>query len=157
MDGSGKIWGCMYPKTGTGWRPLKCDANGVLQVDTSPGTKTVTEVLDEATIALGTTTGLGDCLNVDLSGGANSLALTLELTFNGAATLGAIMHVRASTNGADYDTEDLFTIAPDFTAGATIRKTVLVDPDMYGLKVLVENLDPAQTITNVVVIATVGA
>lgn len=127
-----------------------------LPVDTSPGVKVATTVLDEASIALATTTVLGDCTAIDLSGGPDTLALTVEATYNGAATQGIKIHIRPSHDGTDYDTIDWDSWNPSFTAGATIRQTKHYDTSPMYIKVLVENLDPAQTVTDVKIIATVG-
>jgi len=125
-----------------------------LPVDTSPGVKTATTILDEASIAAGATTALGDCTAIDLSGGPATLALTIEATYNGAATQGIKIHVRTSYDGTNWDTIDWDSFTPSFTAGATIRQTKHYDVSPYAVKVLVENLDPAQTVTAVKVIST---
>jgi len=52
-------------------------------------------------------------------------------------------------NGADYDTEDFDTWNPAFAAGAFIRQTKPYSADPRYLKVLIENLDPLQTVTDV--------
>ncbi len=201
-----------------------------LPVDTSPGVKTATTILDEAIIALATTTGLDDCAAVDLSGGPDTLALTIKARYNAAAVLGIRIHVRTSptndatgihtaanhatimtdanarfivnelvgltienvtdgssgvvtantettvtvaalaggtlntwtTNdvysidGADYDTEDWDVWNPAFAADAVLRQTKIYDDDVMYAKVLVENLDAGQAVTDVEVIATVG-
>ncbi len=201
-----------------------------LPVDTSPGVKTATTILDEAIIALATTTGLDDCAAVDLSGGPDTLALTIKARYNAAAVLGIRIHVRTSptddatgihtavasltimtdanahfivnelvgltienvtdgssgvvtantettvtvaalaggvtdqwnTNdvysidGADYDTEDWDVWNPAFAADGVLRETNHYDTSPMYVKVLVENLDAAQAVTDVEVIATVG-
>lgn len=131
------------------------DAANPLPVDTSPSVKTATTVLDEASIALSTTTVLGDCAAIDLSGGPNTLAITVEATYNAAATLGIKIHVRTSADDTDYDTEDWDSWTPGFGAGTSIRQTKHYDTSPMYVKVLVENLDPAQAVTDVKVIATV--
>lgn len=127
-----------------------------LPVDISPGVKAAATILDEASIALSTTTALGDCAAIDLSGGPATLTLTVEATYSGAATQGIKIHIRTSHDGTDYDTIDWDSWNPSFTAGATIRQTKHYDTSPVYVKVLVENLDPAQTVTDVKVIATVG-
>ncbi len=62
-----------------------------------------------------------------------------------------------SIPGADYDTIDWDVWNPSFTAGAAIRQTQHYDVSPGYVKVLVENLDAAQTVTDVTVRATVGA
>lgn len=59
--------------------------------------------------------------------------------------------------GANYDTEDWDVFEPNFTAGAFIRQTKVYEPDPFGVKVLVENLDTVQTVTDVKVTATYGS
>lgn len=202
-----------------------------LPVDTSPGSKTATTVLNEATIAAATTSGFDDCAAVDLSGGPASLALTVRARYNAAATLGIRVHVRTSptndatgahtaaahatimtdanahfivnelvgltienisdgssgvvtantettvtvaalaggilnqwsTNdvysidGADYDTDDWDAWSAAFAANAVLQQTKHYAADPMYLKVLIENLDPAQAVTDVQVIAVKGA
>ena len=132
------------------------DAANPLPVDTSPGTKTATTVVDEASIALSTTTVLGDCTAIDMSGGEHTFTLTIEATYNAGATQGIKIHVRTSPDGTDFDTIDWDSWSPSFTAGATIRQTKHYDVSPYAIKVLVENLDGAQTVTAVKIISTVG-
>jgi hypothetical protein len=123
----------------------------------NPGSKTATTVLDEASIAAGATTAIGDCDDIDLSGGASALALTVEATYNGAATQGIKVHVRTSYDGTNWDTEDWDSWNARFTAGDSIRQTKNYDTDPMYLRVLIENLDPAQAVTGVKVISAVGA
>jgi len=125
-----------------------------LPVDTSPGVKTATTILDEASIAAGATTALGDCTAIDLSGGPATLALTVECTYNGAANQGIKIHVRTSYDGTNFDSEDWDSWTSSFTAGATIRQTKHYDTSPMYVKVLVENLDAAQAVTNVKIIST---
>ena len=127
-----------------------------LPVDTSPGAKTATTVLDEATIAAGATTALGDCAAIDLSSGPATLAIIVEATYNGAAAQGIKIHVRTSHDGTNWDTIDWDSWTPSFTTGVTIRQTKHYDVSPYAVKVLVENLDPARPVTAVKIIATVG-
>jgi len=59
--------------------------------------------------------------------------------------------------GANYDTEDWDVFEPNFAAGAFIRQTKIYESDPFGVKVLVENLDTVQTVTDVKVTATYGS
>lgn len=127
-----------------------------LPVDTSPGAKTTTTILDVASIDAATTTVLGDCAAIDLSGGPDTLTITVETTYNATATLGIKIHIRTSHDGTDYDTIDWDSWNPSFTAGATIRQMKHYDTSPMYVKVLVENLDAVRTVTDVKVIATVG-
>jgi len=51
--------------------------------------------------------------------------------------------------GAGYDTGDFDTWEPGFVAGTFIRQTKAYDQDPAYMKVLIENLDPAQSVTDV--------
>lgn len=198
-----------------------------LSVDTSPGAKVASTILNVASIALGTTTRLANCTALDLIGGPATLAITVKGRYNAAATQGIRVHVRTSpTNsatgthtaanhltimtdaaahfvvneligltivnvtdgssgvvtantettvtvaallggvnnrwttgdvytisGADYDTVDWDVWNPTFAAGAVLRQTKHYDTDPMYAKALIENLDPAQTVTDVLVIA----
>jgi len=202
-----------------------------LPVDTSPGVKTATTILNEAAIAAATTTALADCAAVNLTGGPATLAITVKSRYNAAATQGIRVHVRTSpTNsatgthtaanhltimtdaaahfivnelvgltivnvtdgssgvvtantettvtvaalaggtlnrwttgdtytisGADYDVYDWDVWNPAFAAAGVLRQTEHYDTSPMYVKVLVENLDPLQTVTDVQVTAAVGA
>lgn len=201
-----------------------------LPVDTSPGNKAATQILSLASIALGATSRLADCVAVDLRGGQATLAITTKARYNAAAVRGIRLHVRTSptnsatgthtgavhltimtdavahfavneligltiqnvtdgssgvitantettvtvaalaggttnrwnTNdqysisGADYDTYDWDVSDLSFAAGAVLRETHHYDTDPMYVKVLVENLDAAQTVTDVRVTSTRG-
>ena len=51
--------------------------------------------------------------------------------------------------GAGYDTEDFDTWTPGFTPGAFMQQTKCYESDPHSLKILVENLDVAQSVTDV--------
>ncbi len=128
-----------------------------LPVDTSPGLKTTTTILTDAVLAAAATTAIGDCASVDLRTGPLSLALTIVATYNGAATLGLRVHVRTSPDDVNWDSEDWDVWDAGFTAGAAMRETENYQTGPMYLRVLIENLDPAQTITALTVVAAVGA
>lgn len=201
-----------------------------LPVDTSPGVKTATTILDEASIDPLTTTGLDDCDEIGLANGFRTLSLTVKARYDVAATQGIIVHVRSSptndatgihtavpnalvmtdanahfiagelvgltienvtdgssgvitantettvtvaaliggttnqwntndvysVDGADYDTEDWDTWTPAFAIDSVLRQTKNYNISPMYLKVLIENLDPIQTVTDVEVISTRG-
>ena len=58
--------------------------------------------------------------------------------------------------GADYDTEDWDVWDPAFVANAVLRETEHYDTSPMYVKVLIENLDAAQTVTDVLVIVARG-
>jgi len=94
-------------------------------------------------------------------GSSGVITANTETTVTVAALAGGTLN-QWSTNdvysidGADYDTEDWDMWDPAFAAGGVLRETKHYDTDPMFLKVLVENLDAAQTVTDVEVIATVG-
>lgn len=132
------------------------NAGNPLPVDATPGPKATNTILDLANIAAGATSALAQCTAIDLGGGESSLALTIVATFNAAATRGLRVHVRTSPDNVDYDTEDWDAWEPDFIAGATIRVTEVYDVSPVYARVLIENLDAAQAITGVSVVASIG-
>lgn len=81
---------------------------------------------------------------------ARTVSVTTRLTYNGAATAGAKVHIYYSPDGHHWDTVAVDDYSPTFTAGATVQETYLAGVPEHGyLKVKVENQDAAQTITNV--------
>ena len=128
-----------------------------IPVDISPGLKATQQIMTLANLALGATSTLANCTTLDLRTGPVDLALTVVATYNAAATLGLRVHVRTSPDNANWDSEDYDVWTAGFTAGIALRETVNYVSDPMYLKVLIENLDPAQTITNIAVIASLGA
>ncbi len=122
-------------------------------VETDPDTPRVYNLMDLATLVGGATSTLANILPV-IAG--RSFAITVTLTYNGAATAGSRIHLRTSYDGTNYDTEDWDTWAPTgFVAGVTIRQTKIYDNDVRFVKVLVENLDAVNAITDINITATV--
>lgn len=136
---------------------VNISAANPLPVDTSAGLKTTTQILTLANLVAGATSVIGDCNSLDLRNGPLSLALTVVATYNAAATLGLRVHVRTSPDDANWDSEDWDVWTAGFTAGAVLRETVNYDTDPMYLRVLIENLDAAQAITLIAVIASAGA
>jgi hypothetical protein len=124
-------------------------------VSGSLSAKTAIQVLSIPVIIAAATSVLADCAAIDLTGGQSSLALTIGCTYNAAAVAGIRIHVRTSFDGVTYDTVDWDTWTPGFVAGATIQQTKVYDVSPAYLKILVENLDLAQTVTLVTAESTV--
>jgi len=120
------------------------------------GEKRTYPVVKEASVAAGATTGLADCTEIPLSG-VDTLNLMVELTYGASATAdpGATVHLRSSSDGVDYDTQDYTSFDVPLDAGATARRTVNITPDPEYLKVLVENLT-GYDVTDLKVVATLG-
>ena len=84
------------------------------------------------------------------------LALTTECTYHKAAKAGIRVHVCASYDGLNYDTTDLHTFENDFKPGQLGRKTGGLDTKVKFIKVQVENMDRAQSVSDGKITATLG-
>ena len=126
------------------------------------------EILDLTSLAPagqeGDTSTLPDCWEFEVAGGAN-FALTVSATYNASATQGIAVHVYTSyTNrNNEYDTEELKDSSgnPVFgdmplTPGETCQVTRDISTSARFIKIIIENLDVAQTVTNIKVISTLG-
>lgn len=132
-------------------------ATNPLPVDITAAPKTTQTILTLANLAAGATSLITQGNSLDLRGGPGSLALTVVATYNAAATLGLRVHIRTSPDNTNWDSEDWDAWTAGFTAGVTIRETENYVTDPMYLRILIENLDPARAITNISVIASVGA
>lgn len=121
------------------------------------GVKLTTLVINLLVIAAAGISTLAQCVAIDLGAIPATMAITVEVTYNAAAVAGIRAHVRSSYDNLVYDTVDWDTFNPSFVAGTTIRQTRNYAVNPFGAKVLIENLDLAQTVTNVKVYVTVGA
>jgi len=84
-------------------------------------------------------------------------ALTVECSYGADAKAGLKAHVIASSDGINYDTEDLYTFDIPAVSGQKVSKTVEMDAKVMFIKVIVENLDEEHDITDVKVTATLGS
>ena len=116
--------------------------------------KDVSLILTDAWLPAGSTTALSDCLLLNLSN-ALHLSLTIRATYHSSSTAGITVYLYSSTDGSIWDTDELTSFEPSFTAGTTVQKTVLVDPDVKYLKVKVTNKQADQGVADVTVKATV--
>lgn len=112
-------------------------------------------LLAEVVLSAGQTTALAGCPPLAL-GVANECSLTVSAKYAPAAQAGLVVHVRASGDGSDYDTEDLATFTLPCRPGETVRATFRVPPGGTFLKVLIENPDPAAAAGDVTLRGTVG-
>ncbi len=83
-------------------------------------------------------------------------ALTVECKYHNDAKAGLRIHVRASCDGINYDTEDLHTFDIPLMAGQKASKTAELDAKVMFVKAIVENMDGAHGVTDVKVTATLG-
>ncbi len=113
--------------------------------------KTVTKILDNKTAAASASTDIADCTAIDTTD-VIALAIGVQLTFNAAATLGAVLKIYAAADGVNYDAYvyDQFPIA--YTSGAQAQ-TFVVNPAAKLLKAKITNLDTGQSITAIYIYA----
>ena len=84
------------------------------------------------------------------------LALSAQCRYSKNATNGLVLHVLASTDGKEYDTIDLFTLKLDIKPGEKVRKTFDLNTAARFIKVLVENTDSSQRVSDIKVTAILG-
>ena len=94
-------------------------------------------------------------------GSSGVITANTETTITVAALAGGTLNQWStndvfSVDGAGYDTEDWDVWDAAFTADTVLRQTKIYDDDVMYAKVLIENLDAGQAVTDVEVIATVG-
>jgi hypothetical protein len=123
-------------------------------------TKTISTIQSNVTVAANT---LGAAsTGVDLSG-AVDFGIGYKMTFNGSATLGAVIELYADPEGAavDFtvgaydDPADAGDVAVD--AGHQARGFVPLNRSAKYVKAKVRNLDTGQSITGIYLYATVQA
>jgi hypothetical protein len=114
-------------------------------------------VLSIDSLAAGTSSELNACPPISLAR-ISDLALTAECTYHANAKEdGMLVHVRASYDGVNYDTADLYELSMPFIPGKRVSKTVELDAKVMFIKVIVENLDASHDIADVKVTATLGS
>ena len=86
-----------------------------------------------------------------------NLSLTTGCTYSSSAKKGVKISIFSSYDRINYDTEPLETRILAFEAGATKRETFQVDTGTVSfLRVIVENLDSEQAVSNVKIVATIA-
>jgi len=135
--------------------PMDTEDIGVQILATSTPFRLTMPVLDIDHLDAETISSFDSCPPISLEH-ISSLALTTECTYDNQAKAGMRIHVRASYDGLNYDTLDLYTFDNCFEAGKTVRKTVELSPRVMFIKVLVENLSETRPVSNVRITATLG-
>jgi len=116
-------------------------------------------VLAVDSLAAGTSSKLTACPPISLEK-VSDFSLTVECDYHTNATAGLRVHVKASHDGINYDTEDLYTLSHataldiPFAPGKRLSKTVELNTKVMFVKVILENLDLSHDVTNVKMIAT---
>ena len=114
-------------------------------------------LLHKEALAAGTTTSLRrDKSPIIALNHVTSASITVQCTYATRSTFGIRLHVRSSADGADFDTEDLFTWEPRFRPKESVQQTFSFQPTVKFIKVLVENLDTRENVTDLKLTATLG-
>jgi len=88
---------------------------------------------------------------------ARTVTVTVRLTYNASATSGATINLYFVPEKGRRDTIPYAYFDVDFTAGAVVQKTALVDPPEDGqLIITIKNNDSTYSITNAECYVTVG-
>ena len=85
-----------------------------------------------------------------------SAVLTVECRYGAKATRPLLVHVRSSHDGISYDTVDWQSFDNPLRTGELARRSVPMDARVRFVKVLVENRDPSQGVSDVKIHATLG-
>ena len=109
-------------------------------------------ILNLDSLEPGKTTTLADSPPVCL-GSVKQVALTAECTYSEDAKKAIRIHVRSSYDGINYDTSDLYTFEDELKRGRLTRKTFELDTKVRFIKVLVENPDESNSVSDVKVTA----
>jgi len=116
--------------------------------------KVVKTILKVDELSAGASTRLVDCSLLDLEN-VKYLALTAICRYASGATKPIAVHVRSSPNGGEWDTADYTVFENDLQAGGVGQRTVVITPDVRYIKVIVENQDTAEAVSNVKIVATI--
>ena len=112
-------------------------------------------VLELKSLDGGAITTLADSPPISL-GNINRLSLTAECIYSSNAKKPIRIHVRASYDGVNYDTLDLYTLDHALQPGR-VRKTFELDSKVRFVKVLIKNQDKGESVTDVKVTAMLGS
>ncbi len=107
------------------------------------------------TLAAGATTKLDDAPPICLSN-IIRLSMTVECKYSENAQKPIRIHVRSSYDGVNYDTADLYTLDNNLQPGQLSRKTIQLDSNVRFIKVMAENLDESERVSELKIVAILG-
>ena len=84
------------------------------------------------------------------------LAITAECNFSQNATKGLRLHIRSSTDGINYETQDLYTLDINPQPGNLVRKVFLLQTPVTFIKVIAENMNKSQIVNGIEIIVTLA-
>lgn len=113
-------------------------------------------VLDLPTLAAQTTTALEDSPSICLSH-INRFALTAECSYSSNAKKPIRIHIRGSYDGVKYDTVDLYTLVSVLQPSRKARRTFPLESKVRFVKILVENADASESVSELRIIAHLGS
>ncbi len=134
-------------------RPLGREDIGVQVLATQSPFTLDMPLLQRESLDARETVPLDDCPVINLNH-VKRLALTVEGHYHREAQRPLRIHVRSSTDGMHYDTEDLFTLDHLLKPGRPVRKSFDLETAARFIKVTVENPDQHHCITHVKITAT---
>jgi hypothetical protein len=117
--------------------------------------KEVKHILSLDSLAPGAKSNLLDCETLELSN-VSTLTITVRCTHNASATKPLRVHLKSGVDTMTFDTSDYTYFDMDLDAGTEVQKTVAITPDIYYLKVQVENQDTSYAVTDIDVWVTLG-
>ena len=113
-------------------------------------------VLSLDSLASGESSKLAACPPISLER-TTELSLEVAGTYHAEASDGMVIHVKASSDGIHFNTEDIATFDLSLKPGQRVSATFPVDANAMFLKVVVENPDASHEICDVQVKATLGS
>jgi len=113
-------------------------------------------VLSIDSLASGESSELAACPPISLER-VTKLSVEVAGTYHAEASRGMVIHVKASSDGIHFNTEDLAMLDLPLKPGQCVSATFPVDANAMFVKVVVENPDAAHEICDVQVKATLGS
>jgi len=113
-------------------------------------------VMNLSTLAVGQLTVLDDSPPINLSN-ITRTALTAKCTYGNNAQKPIRIHIRSSFDGSTYDTTNLITLDNALKRGQSVQKTFEIHSNVRFIKVIVENLDGTNSVSDVSITATLGS
>lgn len=113
-------------------------------------------VLEIKSLALGKTIPLSDSPPLNL-GNITKASITVKCTYSEKAKKSIRIHVKSSPDNLNYDSVDLYMHDCDFEAGMTMQETFELKANVQFIKILVENMDNSESVSDIKITATLGA
>jgi len=117
--------------------------------------KEVIKILSLKSLGPGEKSRLIDCKTLELSK-VSALTITIRVTHHASATAPVKVHLVSGVDRMVWDTEDYTSFNAHLLAGKESQKTVAITPDIFLLKVQLENTDTTYTATDLDVYAVLG-